>query len=372
MGIRLMLGVALFATAPLVVGAEDAKPTHTLRPPADVTWLSFTPDSKQLLTGGNAVPNLADEISYELRLWSVASGGLVAASPKSSGVGASGVVSPDGRMALTGGSTGEWRLWELPGLKTVHRGQLANLRIHRVAFRPDGEAFTVLLRDSRRNRDWANYEAFAFDTASGRPLGKPTPWAAERLQGSPVGAPSTGPPAGWALGNDPPFDRKGVIVAPAGRLDEALEVPGDDDGCGGPMARAYSRDGKRALSAGCNGQVVVWDYPARTVVGKPLATFRRLAVSEPGLALAADGRRAAVVNTDKVFDANLPSLTVYDLDTRKVVVGPLKLGSTGLGLISALAFSPDGSVLAIAFSRGGAGVAQRTSEVQLWAMPAKD
>ena len=372
MGIRLMLGVALFATAPLVVGAEDAKPTHTLRPPADVTWLSFTPDSKHLLTGGHAVPNLGDENSYELRLWSVASGGLVVASPKTSGVGASGAISPDGLTALTGGTAGEWRLWKLPELTAVRRGKLAHLRVHRVAFRPDGQAFTALLRDSHKNQNWLNYEAFAFDTASGRPLGKPTPWAAERLQGSPVGERSTGPPAGWALGNDPPFDRKGVIVAPAGRLDEALEVPGDDDGCGGPMARAYSRDGKRALSAGCNGQVVVWDYPARTVAGKPLATFRRLAVSEPGLALAADGRRAAVVNTDKVFEANLPSLTVYDLDTRKVVVGPLKLGSTGLGLISALAFSPDGSVLAIAFSRGGAGVAQRTSEVQLWSMPAKD
>ena len=372
MGIRFMLGVALFATAPRVVRAEDAKPTHTLRPPADVTWMSFTPDSKQLLTGGEAAPIRGDENNYELRLWSVASGGLVVASPKTSGVGASGAISPDGLTALTGGTAGEWRLWKLPELTAVRRGKLAHLRVHRVAFRPDGQAFTALLRDSHRNQNWLNYEAFAFDTASGRPLGKPTPWAPERLQGSPVGEPSTGPPAGWAVGNDPPFDRKGVVVAPAGRLDEALEVPGDDVGCGGPMARAYSRDGKRALSAGCNGQVVVWDYPARTVVGKPLVTFPRLAVRDPGLALAADGRRAAVASMDIASSGNVLSLTVYDLDTRKVVVGPLKIGSTGVGLLNALAFSPDGSVLAVAFSRGGAGVAQRTSEVQLWSMPAKD
>ena len=371
MGIRLLFGTMMFAAAPAVWG-EDPKPIHTLRPPADVTWLSFTPDSKQLLTGGNAVPNLADEISYELRLWSVASGGLVAASPKSSGVGASGVVSPDGRMALTGGSSGEWRLWELPGLKTVRRGQLDNLRVHRVAFRPDGKAFTVLLRDSLGRQNWAKYNAFTFDAAGGRPLDKPTPWPPERPQGSPVGEQSTGPPAGWAVGNDPPFDRTGVLVAPAGRVGEALEVPGDDAGCGGPMARAFSRDGKRALSAGCNGQVVLWDYPAGTVVGKPLVTHPRLAVRDPGLAIAADGRRAAVAGMDKVFEANLPSLTVYDLDSRKVVAGPLKVGSIGVGLINALAFSPDGSVLAVAFSRRGAGVAKPSTEVQLWSMPAQE
>ena len=126
MGIRFMLGVALFATAPRVVRAEDAKPTHTLRPPADVTWMSFTPDSKQLLTGGEAAPIRGDENNYELRLWSVASGGLVAASPKASRVGASGnalALSPDGSALAVafsrrgGGVTrpaAEVQLWSMP------------------------------------------------------------------------------------------------------------------------------------------------------------------------------------------------------------------------------------------------------------------
>ena len=372
MGVRLLFGAAIFAAALPAARADDPKSSHTLRPPAEVTWLSFTPDSTQLLTGGNALPNLSDENSYELRLWGVASGKLVAASPKSSGVGASGVVSPDGRTALTGGTGGEWRLWTLPDLTTVRRGRLDNLRVHRVAFRPDGKAFAALLRTGPTIRDGANYEATVLDAASGGKLGKPTPWLPERPRDFPAGFPSTGPPAGWAVGNDPPFDRDGVLVAPAGRLAEPLEVPGDDAGCGGPMARAYSRDGKRALSAGCNGQVVVWDYPARKVVGKPLAAFARLRVSDPGLAISADGRRAAVACLDQVANGNLLSLTVYDLDTRKVIFGPLNIGLLGVGLVNALAFSPDGSVLAVAYSRRGGGVPQPTSEVQLWPMPASD
>ncbi len=372
MGVRILLGAAIFATGLPTAGAADAKPILTLRPPEDVTWIAFTPDSKQLLTAGEAAPRRGDEDNYELRLWSVASGGLVAASPKSSGIGASGAVSPDGRTAVTGGTTGQWRLWALPELTAVRRGRLDPLRVHRLAFRPDGKAFAALLSEDLSVRNGAKYKAYVIDTATEGRLGKPIAWATEQPRDFPAGFLPTGPAAGWVAGNDPPFNSKGGLVAPAGRLAEALEIPGDDTGCGGPMARAFSRDGKRALSAGCNGQVVVWDYPARTVVGKPLATHPRLAVRDPGLAIAADGRRAAVASTDKVFEANLPSLTVYDLDSRKVVAGPLKVGSIGVGLVSALAFSPDGSVLAVAFSRRGAGVAQPTSEVQLWAMPAQE
>ena len=93
MNTRFLLGAAFLLSAWPMLAAED--PAHALRPTADVTWIAFTPDSKQLLTGGDAVLNLGDESSYELRLWSVETGKLVAKTMKSSGVGASGVVSPD-------------------------------------------------------------------------------------------------------------------------------------------------------------------------------------------------------------------------------------------------------------------------------------
>ena len=366
MNTRLLLCVTFLLSAWPLLAAED--PTHALRTTADVTWIAFTPDSKQLLTSGDAVLNLGDEFSYELRLWSVETGKLVAKTMKSSGVGASGTVSPDGRLALTGGTGGEWRLWKLPELTFVRKGQLDNMRIDRVAFRPDGKAFAALLRDGPTNKNGVKYKAFAFDTANGRPTGEPVNWSPERPKDFPVGRPLTGPPAGWTARNDPTFDKDGVLVAPTSI--DPLEVPGDE-GCGGPLARAISRDGKRAVSAGCNGRVVVWDYPARKVIGKPLAAFGALGVSDPGLAISADGRLAAVASMANVFNGNILSLTVYDLDTRKVVLGPLKIGTLGVGLVNALAFRPDGSMLAIAFSRRGGDIQQPSTEVQLWAIPAE-
>ncbi len=175
MNTRIMLGAAFLLSAWPILAAED--PAHALRPTADVTWIAFTPDSKQLLTGGDAVLNLGDEFSYELRLWSVETGKLVAKTMKSSGV------------------------------------------------------------------------------------------------------------------------------------------------------------------------------------------------SDPGLAISADGRLAAVASRASVFNGNIVSLTVYDLDTRKVLVGPIKIGALGVGLVNALAFRPDGSMLAIAFSRRGGDIPQPSTEVQLWAIP---
>jgi hypothetical protein len=45
---------------------------------------------------------------------------------------------------------------------------------------------------------------------------------------------------------------------------------------------------------------------------------------------------------ERVANGNSLSLTVYDLDTRKVVLGPIKIGTLGVGLVDALAFRPDG------------------------------
>lgn len=366
MNARLLLCVTFLLSAWPIHAAD--MPTHTLRPTSEARWLAFTPDSKQLLTGGGATPNLGDEFDYEMRLWNVETGKMIAKTMPSNGIGASGVVSPDGQLVLTGGTGGQWRLWTLPELKLVRKGQLENLRIDRVAFATDGKAFATLLREGPTNRNGVKYKAFAFDTANGRPIGEPIDWSPENPKIFADERPLSGPPAGWTIGNDPTFDKDGALVAPTSI--DPLEIPGDDVACGGPMARVISRDGKRAISAGCNGQVVVWDYPARKVIGKPLANFGRLFVRDPGLAISADGRLAAIAIMEPVSNGNSLSLTVYDLDTRKVVLGPLKIGILGVGLVEALAFRPDGLSLAISFNRRR-DVPKPSTEVQLWGIPAK-
>jgi hypothetical protein len=44
---------------------------------------------------------------------------------------------------------------------------------------------------------------------------------------------------------------------------------------------------------------------------------------------------------------------------------------TGVGLVEALAFSPDGSVLAIAFTRSPLQTDARTTAIQFWRPPLK-
>jgi WD40 repeat protein len=357
---RLLLVAAFAAAIAEEVRAEDPKPAQLLRTPDTVTWIAITPDGKHLLTGDRGETRVGNENKFQLRLWSVGTGKLVAGPVSGPGLGASGAVSPDGRMVITGGTAGEWRLWELPALTPTARGTVGNSRIDRVAFRSDGKAFTVLHAQYGPNNS-VSYQASTLDTETRKPVGGPIDWPAERPGGS---------PAGWTLTNNPSFGASGVPIRPEGRAAEPLEVPGDDEKCGGPTAWAISGDGKVAVSAGCNGKVIVWDYPTRKVVGEPLAKWGRLEVMNPGLVLSPDGRLVAVARmAEHGVKGHLLSLTVYDVGTRAVAVGPIDLGALGVGLVSALAISPNGSFVAIAFDRRGD--QEPTSEIQLWKVPAK-
>jgi WD40 repeat protein len=370
MGARFLLAAAIVTVSPGVPQADDPKPAHVLRTPADVTWIAFTPDSKHLLTGDRG-GLVGDENKFQLRLWSAETGKLVAGPVEGPGLGLSGAISPDGRSAVTGGTAGEWRQWKLPDLTPTARGRVGDShfsRVDRLAFRPDGKAFAVLhtVFGAQNARE---YTVFTIDSSTGRTI-REASWPTERSRGLPTAAAFNGPPVGWTFGNDPSFDAAGFPVRPEGRAAESLEVPGDDENCGRPAARAISRNGKVAVSAGCNGQVVVWDYATRKVVGEPLVKRGNLEVMDPGLAISADGSRVAVASMAARGRWHLLTLTLYDVGFRKVIMGPMDLG-VGVGLVNALAFSPNGSVVAIAFVRFGDGDEKPTSEIQLWKVPVK-
>ena len=95
-------------------------------------------------------------------------------------------------------------------------------------------------------------------------------------------------------------------------------------------------------------------------------------VADPALALSADGRRAAVASMpEHGSKGHLLTLTVYDVEARRPVVGPADLGVLGVGLVGALAFSPDGSAVAVALCRRGLADKEPMCEVQIWRVPAK-
>jgi WD40 repeat protein len=307
-------------------------------------------------------------------LWNITTGKPVAGPVRADGVSSAGAVSPDGTRAVTGDSEGRWRVWELPGLKPAAGGELGEGRVHRIVFAPGGQQFTALLADYRKRlgdpfkESRVTYRASTFLADKGTRVGEPVAWPRALPKGQAADQPRTGEPADWTVGGGPAFGKDGRPVVPTGPAVAALEVPGDDEGCGGPMTFAISPDRTRAASAGCNGRVVVWDYPARTVIGEPLAVGDRGSPARR-LAFSADGRRLAVVCSDG-DSVGGHSITVCDLETRAVVAGPFKTGPLGVGLIDGLAFTPDGSVLAAAFTRRGGNINAPTSGVQLWAVAA--
>src|SRR5262245_4326245 len=213
MGPRFVLGAVLWA-APPALWADTPKPAQTLEPPGEVTWVAFTPDSKHLLTASDPSHKLRDDAKSELRLWSVRTGKLVAGPASGGGLAASGAVSPDGKAAVTGGFHGAWRLWKLPDLTPDSRGTIGCHRVDRLAFRPDGKAFAAVMLQPVR--DGRQYTAVTIDAATGKRVRGPMFWPAERPKVLPAWAGSNGPPAGWTLGNDPPFDDRGIAVRPEG------------------------------------------------------------------------------------------------------------------------------------------------------------
>jgi hypothetical protein len=100
MDVRFLFAAAVVTLNSVALRADDPKPAKTLKLPADVTWMVFTPDSKHLLTADNGRNRVIAENEYELRLWSVETGKQVAGPVSGSGLGASGAISPDGRSAV--------------------------------------------------------------------------------------------------------------------------------------------------------------------------------------------------------------------------------------------------------------------------------
>ena len=155
-------------------------------------------------------------------------------------------------------------------------------------------------------------------------------------------------PAGWTQYGRPVFGKDGKPVPPDEPACVTLALPDEPASCGGPMVAEIGPDHKRALSAGCNGTVVVRDYPARKVDGKPLATFHGLSVKGGGMIISPDGRRAAIVGRPMEAD-DRAAVTIFDLDKRSVVAGPFRpVPVVSCILLDGLAFTPDGTTLAVA------------------------
>ena len=193
--------------------SDKPKLAHVLLTPGDVKWVAVTPDSKYLLTSNDASPRGGE--GHELRLWSTASGKLVAGPVKSTCISSAGAISPDGTRAVTGSYDGRWQLWELQDLKPGTSGELGEGRIHRVAFAQEGKQFAVLQADYRKKfRDpikesRVTYHASTFLTNTCAPVGKSFVWPRTLSKGETADQPRIGEPADWTIEAGPAFGKDG-------------------------------------------------------------------------------------------------------------------------------------------------------------------
>jgi WD40 repeat protein/DNA-binding SARP family transcriptional activator len=244
--------------------------------------------------------------------------------------------SPDGRTLATGDGQGNVIVWDVSEGRAIETFEGHNDAITGVAFGPDGRTLYTTSADSTA-RIW--------DVAGYRRLARP-------FRTNTVNDTSGSSPRAFALSPD------GHTLAAArrdGRVDlidaETLRRTGGFEAFADRSALAiqYSPDGRRLAVAGQGGGVGLWYAGSGKRVGPLLSAprgprnvnthnVRALAFGPGGLLAAAE-----VGGLGKGKGA----VRIWELDERSLIRRPLRLPQ-----VRGLAFSPDGSRLAITFGAG--------------------
>jgi WD40 repeat protein len=337
--------------------------------------VAFSPDGKTLITAG---PDDA------VRIWSVATYQQVgpAFPPLASPV-ESLAVSPDGSILATGEDDGTVRLWDIGTGRPIGQPLIAGARtgaaVETVAFSPDGSmiaagdqnstvrVWSVPTRDQvgpalSGGLDTVNAVAFSPDgreLASADNDGSVRLWKLTALAGSQAVRPVPGSEGigadgdgAFALGPDEELatsdDTDQVTVwEPSagyenGYASSPVPNPSSSTESDGPVNVALSPDG-RTLATGANdGSVRLWNLPAGLTAGTPARTIPSLVppTNSPTvqfLAFSPNGSRLAVYYADGTAE-------VFDTATGQPVIG------------TQTAANLPGNVVALGFAQGGASV----------------
>ena len=245
------------------------------------------------------------------------------------GAGSPTAFSPDGRTLSTAEDDGSVILWDVEhGVPTeTLEGHAGFTETH--AFSPDGRTLYTAGNDGR---------VIVWDVAGDRRLGRPFPRGL----------------GGWEPGHDypPAFalspDGRALAVARLdGRVElidaETLRRTASFEAFPGRAALAidYSADGRRLAVAGEGGGVGVWDVESGEQVGALLRAPRGPRTANPRTVQALAFGQGDLLAAAEVGGA----VRIWDVGRRELLRPPLRLPPS----VHGLAFSPDGSQLAIPF-----------------------
>jgi WD40 repeat protein len=240
---------------------------------------------------------------------------------------------PDGRTLVTSGADGVLIVWD------VARGEIRET----LSGHAKGDVWGLEVSPDGRSLYSGGYDkrAFAWDLTGDRSLVRPfavaRPFVPDARDVSPRGLALSPDGRTLALGHsDGTVDFLDAQTLRRQRSLQALR--------GFVGAIAYSPDGRLLAVAGQRGQVTLWDTPTL----RPAGDLSGLRTAVLALAFSPDGRRLAVAEIGIEQEAGDPSSTtgasvgVWDVRRRAPTAVRFETVSPSL------AFSPDGSLLAVA------------------------